>query len=173
MKAVSNTSPLIFASKVSQILELIKKEYSFILISKEVYEEAVEKPLASDRLYIQENALRIKKLIDSDFLKVSNLNKTYKKLSAKLQENIGLGEASTIALAIQEDIKFVLMDEKKATIVARMHNLRPRPISALPIIAFRKKLISKKEAKNILDELLVNQYRLTVDSYKEIMDLLE
>jgi len=173
MKAVSNTSPLIFASKVPQILELMKGEYSSILIPPEVYEEAVKKPLDSDRLDIQENAHRIKKLVDSDFLKVTDLDGKYKKLSNKLRENIGLGEASAIALAIQEEVKFVLIDDRKATILVRMHNLEPRPVSTLPIIAFRKKLISKKEAEEILDELLVNQYRLSADAYKKIMGLLE
>lgn len=172
MKVVSNTSPLIFASKVSGILELIKSEYSTIIIPTEVYGEAVEKPLNSDKVEIQENAFRIKELIDSNFLKIVNLNNKHKKLRTKLQEDLGLGEASAIALAIQEGIKFVLIDERKATIVALLHNLKPRPISALPIIAFRKRLISKEEAKEILDELLVNQYRLTVDAYKKIMELL-
>ncbi len=173
MKAVSNTSPLIFAGKVSQIIGLMRSEYSLILIPGEVYEEAVKRPLDSGRLDIQESALEIKKLVDSGFLEITGLEREYKKLSIRLQENIGLGEASAIALAIQEDIKSVLIDERKATIIARMHNLQPRPISALPIIAYRKKLIPKEEAKKILDELLVNQYRLTVDAYKKIMDLLE
>jgi predicted nucleic acid-binding protein len=100
MKAVSNTSPLIFAGKVPKILELIRSEYSILLIPKEVYEEAVENPLNSDRLDIRENALGIKKLVDCGFLSVVNLNAKYKKLSAKLKGNIGSGEAAAVALAV-------------------------------------------------------------------------
>ncbi|ODS38080.1 MAG: hypothetical protein A7316_08530 [Candidatus Altiarchaeales archaeon WOR_SM1_86-2] len=61
MISASNTSPLIFASKVPEILDLLKSTYEGIIIPLEVYREAVEDALRIlDELLANQYRLSIK-----------------------------------------------------------------------------------------------------------------
>lgn len=171
MFIVSNTSPLIFLTKVPRLIELLRKFYKKLIIPNEVYIEAVEEGLKSENPSIKENALRIKKLVEENFIEVRSLKRKWIKLRNSLQ--LATGEASAIALALQEKIENVLIDEKRASTIAKTFKLVSRPISLLPIEAFRKDYISKQEALNLLDDLLINNYHLSSDAYKQIISMLE
>ncbi|MDI6902123.1 MAG: hypothetical protein QMC77_00070 [Methanocellales archaeon] len=170
MLAVSNTSPLIFLAKVPELIDLSKRKFEKIIIPREVYSEAVERGLSSEDHSIRENALRIKKLVEGGFIEVRELKEV--KLKNSLLEDLGLGEASAIALALQEKIENVLIDERGATTIARTFKLKPRPISLLPIEAFKNNQMSKEDALRLLDELLINNYYLSSEDYKRIISLL-
>lgn len=172
MFVVSNTSPLIFLTKIPKLIEILRKFYKKVIISNEVYVEAVELGLKSENPEIKENALTIKKLVEENFIEMRSLKGKWIKLKNSLQE-LATGEASAIALALQEKVENVLIDEKRASAIAKTFKLVPRPISLLPIEAFRKNYISKQEALNLLDELLTKNYHLSSDIYKQIISMLE
>lgn len=172
MIPVSNTSPLIFASKLPKILNLIRKTYERIIIPPEVYCESVNDALKSDDINIRESGLIIKKLFDDGFIQIKELNENSLALK-KSFTGLGEGEASAIALAIQEKIEYVLIDERKATIIAKNMGLKVKPISVLPVEAYLNGILEKDDALELLDELLANQYRLSARDYKRVMALLD
>jgi len=172
MISVSNTSPLIFASKVPKILDLLKDTYEGIVIPPEVYKESVDEALKSDKPGVRESGLAIKKLVDDGFVMVKELDDDSLAIKQSFT-GVGEGEASAIALAVQEKIKYILVDEKRATTIAKSLGLKIKPISILPVEACRKGLLGKNAAIELLDELIANQYRLSIKDYKKIMALLE
>jgi len=173
MLAVSNTSPLIFLTKVPELIDLLRKKFEKIIIPGEVYSEAVKKGLSSDDHFIRENALKIEKLVEKKFIEVRELKGEFVKLRGTLSESLGLGESAAIALALQEKIENVLIDERGATTIAKTFKLKPTPISLLPIEAFRKGQMGKEDALKLLDKLLVNNYYLGSEDYKKIISFLE
>ncbi|MBI4162610.1 MAG: hypothetical protein HY513_02915 [Candidatus Aenigmarchaeota archaeon] len=171
MTAVSNSSPLIFLSKIDDLMELAKEIHKNILISEEVYKEVVEIGLLSEKPSIKNNALKIKQLASSGFIKTIKLKPH--RLKHSLSERLGIGEASAICLALQENIKEVLIDEKAVTVVAKELGLKPLPISSLPIIAFKNGMIKKEAAERIIDKLVLEHYYLNASDYKLLIRLLE
>ena len=96
MPIVSNTSPLIWLSKIGRIT-LLKKLFGEIIIP-EVYKEAVERGLQEGF----SDALAIKECVDQGWIKISKLNERQIKLCQKMMEHafeIHLGEAQAIILA--------------------------------------------------------------------------
>lgn len=171
MKAVSNSSPLIFATKVSGLLNLLEKKFEKVIVPEEVFEEIVATVLKSEKPEIQENAAKIKQFFDKNFFQKKKIKN--RKLVKELTKNLGLGEAAAIVLALEIGTKNVLMDERKATVIAKIHGLIPTPITALVIEAKHKKWLDKKRAKEMLDSLLINNYRVDVKTYQEITKLLD
>ena len=171
MSVVSNSSPLIFLSKVDELIDLSRKIYKNIIITEEVYKEVVEIGLLSEKPSIKGNALKIKQLDENGFIKTIKLKS--EKLKKSLLGKLDIGEASAICLALQENIKEVLIDEKAATIAAKELGLKPIPISALPMIAFKKNMIKKEAAIKIIDKLLLENYYLSAADYKRLIELLE
>ena len=171
MKAVSNSSPLIFATKIEGLMDLLLRLFSEIIVPDEVFMEIVKKGVNSKNPTIQKNALKLKKLADDKVLIIKKV-KNKSKLN-ELKKHLGIGEAAAIALAVEEKIQNILIDERKGTVYAKLNGLVPSPISALIIECAHKKLIEKNAARKLLDELLVNNYRLDVKTYNELIALLE
>ena len=171
MSVVSNTSPIIFLSKVPEILNLAKNFYKEILIPEEVFEEAVDKALQNPST--KENSFKIQELIEEKFIRIKKLDVKYIKIRDSINQKLGIGESSAICLALQLNIKLILIDEKPATSIARQFGLKPQPISLLPIKAYKKKLIDRKEAIKLLDGLLINKYHSSSIDYKKIISMLE
>ncbi len=160
-------------TKIPKLLEISEKFYDSIIIPAEVYNETIEAGLLSGSSFIKENALEIKKLVEEKFVEIRELKNEGIKVRNNISNDLSLGESSAIALAVQENIKNILIDEKRATIVAKELKLVSQPISALPILAYRKKWINKEEAVELLDELLVNNYYLSSVDYKKILSLVD
>lgn len=173
LKVVSNSSPLIFLTKIPRLLDISKKFYEKTVIPNEVYHETVKVGLSSENVSVRENALKTKGLIEEKFVEVGRLKSKWIKLRNSLSKDLAIGESSAIVLALQENIENVLLDEKKATVIAKEFKLIPKPISILPVQAYRKNWIDRNEAIKILDELLINNYYLSSVEYKKILSLLE
>jgi len=108
LPTVSNTSPLIWLSKIGRIT-LLKNLFGEVIIPEEVYKEAVERGLKEGL----SDALAIKECVDQGWMKISKLNEREIKLCQKMMDHafeIHLGEAQAIILA-RETGALLLMDE--------------------------------------------------------------
>ena len=139
MKIISNASPLIFLAKIGKLDLLENYE---IIIPEQVHKEI-----------IKENLI-IKNLIT---VKETEIIKEIEK------QNLGEGEKAAISLGIQEKIKLILLDERKARSMARFYKLKPRGTIGILIEAYKNKKISKEGLKESIQKLIKEGYRISED----------
>ncbi len=122
MKIVTNTSPLIGFAILGQ-LELLPLIFDEIYIPQGVFEEASAwgkpyskqlKIFATDRIKIVQNKIAVQ----------------------LLSKDVDKGEAEVIALALEDEINNVLIDDVKGRKIAKLHGLHP--IGTIGIIASKK-----------------------------------
>jgi len=156
LPVVSNTSPLIWLSKIGRI-NLLRELYGEVVIPEEVYMEAVQRGLEdfSDALVIQEG-------IDQGWIKVSNLNEEEAEISRRMAERafeIHLGEAQAIQLARKINA-VILMDESSGRVLAEAWGLRVRGTLAVILRALGEGLIDNENAKEHVLKLVNKGFRI-------------
>lgn len=166
-KVVTNASPLVFATKVPGILELLREMYDKFLVPNAVYEEIVERGLESEKEHVKENTKRLEKVIEQDDFVRMNVE------VKKQRKGLGKGENAAIELSKSEKVQEILIDERKDVQIAKSQGLKPVPLPAVLIKAFKNARISKKKCKNLLDKLLVENYWLSTAEYRKIIQMLE
>ncbi|MDO8459555.1 MAG: DUF3368 domain-containing protein [Nanoarchaeota archaeon] len=135
-RAVSDTGPIIHISEINLI-------NSFNIFSELIIPEEVESELKRNKISI------FKKI---KILKLSpNLKDKIKVLTN--QENLDLGEAFAIILAMQERVDYFLTDDLDARNVAIKYNLQVHGTIGIILRAFREKIIDKKTAIEKVNEL--------------------
>ena len=134
MKAVFNSSPIIILSKFN-ILEETFNIFNEVIIPEMVFQEIAIK---DDKIY---KFLNEKK----DLIKKTNLKKLYNYLRFRL----GKGEAEAIAIGIENNIDFVILDDLVARKVAMQLGLKVK--GSLAIIKYF--LQKNKVQYNSLDDL--------------------
>lgn len=157
MPIVSNTSPLIWLSKIGRIT-LLKKLFGEVIIPEEVYKEAVERGLKEGF----SDALVIKECVDQGWIKVPKLNEREIKFCQKMMKHafeIHLGEAQAIILA-RETGALLLMDESSGRAFAETLGLRVRGTLYVVMKALREKLLGGDEAKEIVLALVSKGFRI-------------
>lgn len=157
MPIVSNTSPLIWLSKVGRI-SLLQKLFGEVIIPDEVYKEAVERSLQEGF----SDALAIKECIDQGWIKISRQDERETKLCEKIMKHafeIHLGEAQAILLARNARV-LLLMDESSGRAFAETLGLKVKGTLYVIMKAFREELLDKAEAKEIVLELVSKSFRI-------------
>ncbi len=112
--------------------------FSEVIIPKEV-----EKELKKSKILLFKK-IRTLKLFPGSKDKVKILTN---------QENLDLGEAFAIILAMQEKANFFLTDDLDAGIVAIKYNLQVHGTIGIILRAFRERIIDKKTAIEKINEL--------------------
>ncbi len=166
---ISNSSPLIIFGKINQ-LELLKKVFKNIVISESVYKEVVEKGKEKNasESFLIDDYIKIGKF------EVKRLSKKFKERTNalfKIYRSLDYGEAETIGLALQEKEKNVLIDEKIARDVAKLHGLFPLGTLGILLLAFKKKLIKEKEVEKLVNEILLTDFRISGNLIQEFWKL--
>ena len=160
MKIVSNTSPLIFLTKIRRLDFLRGHD---LIIPEPVFEEISEWEKTDSG-----NHLILTKWIVK--------NKIPLKKSATLEglpPSLGRGERAAISLAIKEGIRVILIDEKKARIIAKSLGLVPTGTFAVIRQQALDKKITKTECKNLVFELIKKGYRIKEEILAEFLQQLE
>ena len=149
---VSNASPLISLIQLNK-LEILKRMYLNILISEEVYKEISHK---EQRECLQKEIRKawIKKI------KVPKLN---------VLHDLGIGEASSISLALQYDKSLLIIDDLEARSFAKSIGLEVIGTVGVLLFAKEKKIIDN--LKNLLDKLQIKNLWLSNELYKKILNL--
>ena len=108
----------------------------------------------------------VKDFVEKGFITVKKLEDKWKKKAGfltKIYSQLDMGEAETIALALQENEKMLLIDEIAARKVAVLHSLVPKGSLRILLLAFKKKILSEKEINFLLAEMTSNKFRISAE----------
>lgn len=151
---VADSGPIITFSRAKH-LNILKNMLSEIIIPEAVYSEIVEQG---------KNKPGAKEVAESEWIKVRGLeNPNDKQL---LPDVLGEGEKEAIVSACELNCP-ILLDERRARIVAKSRGLKI--ISSLNILCEAKRNGTIKSVKEILDEFIRSDFRLSSRIYEEIL----
>lgn len=163
---ISNSSPLMYLTKINQ-LELLKKLFKEIIIPREVYEEVVVRGKEGNFL----DALKVEKAISDNWIKVKDV--AIDKEIEKFSNEIDLGEISVINLAKRLNADLILIDDASARAIAEILGFKVKGTIYILLESYRKKLINKKEIKDLLFLLISEGFRISSELYAKILDYIE
>ena len=128
MVVVSDTSPVVCLIHLKQI-NLLKKLFAEVLIPHSIYKELLQSDII-DNYFLQENP----------FFKIKNPVNTaiVKAIVKKLGKQLDIGESEAIALSIEQNPEFLLIDESLGREIALQYNFSIK--GTLGILGKRKKL---------------------------------
>ena len=140
-RVVSNTGPLIHLVEIDFVKAL--DVFQEVYVAQEVINEL-------KRNKVKEYIFREIRLI--------NLKPKFKDVAEILVNkfSIDLGEAQSIALALQERIDYFLTDDLDARTVANVHSIEAHGTVGIILRAFREKIINKETAINKVNELYIS-----------------
>ena len=163
---VADSSPLILLSKIGK-LELLKNLYGKLFIPQAVYEETIQrgKELEHPDAYIIEKAI-------GTWLIIQTLNPQIEHEYSFIDNNktLGKGEKQGIKLCKQLDANYFLSDDKEARKVSKMLNIRPIGTIGTVIQCQRQNIIIKKQAVQIVDDLINAGLRIDTILYRRILN---
>ncbi len=160
-KAVSNSTPLIYLSKINSIhfLHLIYKK---LLIPQEVKKEVVDEGKRLKKF----DALLVEKEIENGFIKVCKTKKTI-----KTAIDIDVGEKAVLALALDKKISNVLIDEHAGRVAADMVGLTPRGTLYVFLKVLEMEKISFNTFTQLLDDSISKGFRLKEEIYIKAINI--
>ncbi|KAB8319365.1 DUF3368 domain-containing protein [Tolypothrix campylonemoides VB511288] len=159
MIVVSDTSPITNLAAISQ-LDLLRQLYTHVIIPTAVYDEmvAVDKPVPGA---VEVQTLPwIQTQVITDFQQVIVMQES--------QENIDLGEAEAIVLALELKADLLLMDERRGRAVATSYGLQVTGLMGVLLQAKRNNLIPGVKA--LIDQLISQaDFRVSSQLYTTIL----
>ncbi|GCC11531.1 hypothetical protein IPdc08_01586 [archaeon] len=141
MKVVNDSTPLIHLAKAGG-LGLLQKLYGSIYITKAVYREAVEE----GELLGEADAPVIKKGVG----KWINIGEVTGSERIARKYGLHLGEATSIALALEQGAGLLLMNEREGRDAAKKESLKIKGTIGVIQEAVKKGVISAEEGTGIL-----------------------
>ncbi|MCC5634964.1 DUF3368 domain-containing protein [Nostoc sp. CHAB 5844] len=161
MIVVSDTSPITNLAAIKQ-LDLLQKLYAQIIIPAAVYNEMV----SVDQLV--PGAVEVQTFAWIQTQTVRNLQQVI--IIQESQENIDLGEAEAIALALELNADLVLMDERRGRIVATSYGLQVTGLLGVLVQAKRNNLIPTVQP--LIDQLIEEaDFRVSDQLYMAILHI--
>jgi len=153
---VSNTSPLIAFGKLGRIDILIKYGKT-IIIPEAVYAEITEKKGTPE-------ALTIAALVEDKSIIIEKTN-VHPLLAT---DKIGQGEKEAISLAYKYRSKLII-DDAIARTYAALLKVETKGSIAVLFKAKYKKIITRDEAKNILDSMISHGFYISTELYGDFL----
>ena len=157
MIIVTDSSPLISFALIKR-LDLLPKVFKEIYIPKAVYDEIIiwNRPYSTllKKFAVKENKIKYVK------------NKPAVNL---LRKDLDLGEAEAIALALELNIKNILIDEHKGRKIAASNGLFV--VGTIGVLLKAKKEGYIVSVKSLLDELINNKIRISRNLYIKALEL--
>jgi len=160
---VSDTSPITNLAAISQ-LDLLQKLYTGIIIPTAVYNEMVK----VDK--VVPGAVEVQTLHWIKKQAVVNSQRVI--LVQESQENIDLGEAEAIVLALELKADLLLMDERRGRVVGTSYGLQITGLLGVLVQAKQKMLIPS--VKVLIDQLIEKaDFRVSNQLYTTILQSAE
>lgn len=153
---ICNSTPLICLAKLDK-LEFLKKLFKIVIIPKEVKEEVI--------IEGKPGYLVLLDALKKEWIKVKNPKE-------KKDFGLGKGENSAISLAIEKKDSLIL-DDATAIKVAKAFNVEYVRTTSVILMALKKRIIKKKEAINLIQELIKEGYYISPGIYIELIQLIE
>ena len=156
MKIVSDTSPILFLAKIDRLSFL--KDIDLYLPPEVIQEiEDGKHKSPADYILIERMVQQLKLTIETT------------PLLPDLPSNLGAGESASISLAVNKQIKHLLIDEARGRKVARLYGVEPRGTLGLIIEQYHQKKISKKECKSLIYALIDTGYRISEEILVQLL----
>ncbi|MBI2659069.1 hypothetical protein HYX05_03150 [Candidatus Woesearchaeota archaeon] len=167
---IINASPLIIFGKLNKI-GILKKIFANIEITNEVYQEVVVNGMKKN----SRDSFIIKEHIDNKEIDVIALTEKFIGKAKKIQAiyDIDIGEAETIALALQLEKKEAIIDEVSAREAAKAFGIKPIGSLRALLIAYKNNLVNKTEIKELIYEMENSKYRFSPKVLIEFWDLFD
>lgn len=156
MKVVSNASPLINLARIGQ-LDLVPQMFERLLLPEAVWQEVVEDGQG------QPGADEIRRAAWIERASVAN-----RQLVHSLRQDLDAGEAEAIALAVEIQADWLLMDERLGRETARHFGLRY--IGLVGVLSAAKRRGDLKALRPLLDRLRdVAGFRISSGLYAQVL----
>lgn len=165
---ISDSSQLIFFAKCNRV-DIPAHLFGKITISEYVLKEITQKEKAEEaeiiKAHIEAGDIIVKKLKKENLKKLMQIGIVFK--------GLGFGELEAIALAIQENEKYVLMDDIKAREAAELNGIQP--IGALGVLlrAFEDEILTEKETERLFKQMISNKLWVSGRTVLTFYELLE
>lgn len=155
MLIVADASPLISFAVLGK-LELLNNIFEKIIIPEAVYDEVtvMNKPYSNNLETFLKG--KVKKIKNDVAVRV-------------LRTELDLGEAESIILALEKNIKDIFIDDFKGRRAAKANGLSP--IGTVGVLLRAKKLSLITEVKPLLDILINNKIRIGEDLFNRALEL--
>jgi len=165
MTPVVDSTCLIYLAKAGK-LSLLKEVYGKIIIPEAVHEEVVSKGRKKGFL----DAEIVEKAVAEGLIDVRELSEAQRKEVKRLGElaQIGRGEAEAIVLAKSEGSPLIV-DDSTALGVARVYGVETLRTTSLILKAVSQRILTKRDAREIVEKLVAAKYRLRGDVLLEIL----
>lgn len=164
MKVIINATPLIHLGKLGK-LNLLTQLYSNIITTREVKNEVLTKN------YPEYSVL---KMAFDNWIMIQDANDKTVMDNLILSQQIDFGEASVIALALeQENDVLLLLDDLIARSVAKSLGIEISGTLGIILEALYSKILSADEIKLLFDDLVTEtSFRISVKLYQSITQLI-
>jgi len=136
-KVISNASPLIALSKISE-LDILRDLFGKIIIPKAVYIEVIEEGK------YKYNITELERFINEyvDIIDVENIEEV-----KNLQKFLDYGEAEVLILAKETDADLLILDNKEPRIYAKNMGFKIIGTIGIIILAYKNKLLKNPVQK--------------------------
>ena len=160
-KRVSNATPLIYLAKADR-LSLLKAVSQEILVPQAVFSEVV---VEGKRLG-ENDAYRVDQCIKKGWMVVRDVDVTY-------VPGIPLhpGEAEVISLAIEMNVKEVLMDDAKGRLACQLAGLKPIGTLGILLRALQIRQLNFDEFLNTLQAIVRSGFYLKEEVYLKVIEV--
>ncbi len=160
MIIVSDTSPITNLAAIGQ-LDILRQLYGDIIIPTAVYNEMVGLGKVVPGMVEVQTFSWIKTLEVTDSLRVTDILEN--------QENIDLGEAESIILALELKANLLLIDERRGRVIATSYGLNVTGLLGVLIQAKRNGLI--ESVKPLINELITQaNFRVSNKLYALVLE---
>ena len=155
MTVVSDTSPITNLAAVNQ-LNLLQQLYGTIIIPEAVYSELTGTDIVPGTVEVQ----TLNWIVTGT---VTNRNQV-----TKLQQELDIGEAEAIGLALELNADRLLIDERRGRKIASRFNIKFVGVLGILVIAKRQGLL--QVVQPVLDELMSTmKFRVSEALYTQIL----
>ena len=160
MAASSDAGPLIWLAK-RNILHLLRKLHSEILIPEAIHDEAISRGLEKGF----EDAKIIEKALEEEWIKIHTTSTQFtdkvEAVEKRLDIELGSGEREAIALALEKKIPTFLTNDEDAYHIGKILGLEPKGILHLLLKGVKERHHNKEKVKESLRKMLEEGFWLS------------
>lgn len=157
---LSNSTPIIHLGKVGR-LNLLQKCFGHLYIPEEVFLEISAVPESLEAVLLQ-------RALTEKWIEMEK-NPLDPKLDLFLE--LDLGELKAISLALKKK-KPLLIDDKAGKQVAILFHVEAHGTLFVILEAYRRKLVSRQEAVDIVNRMMRNEFYISSDVYVLFLELI-
>ena len=166
---VCDSGPLIYLSRIGQV-QLLRKLFGSVFIPASVYRETVEEAKALRK----SGTSTIEKAINDGWIKVLGISRSEMGLVKKLAENesIEVEDAEVVFLAKKHSTGLVTNDKWLVKTAVSL-GIDAFWTTSIILLAIKKKIIDKNQARKMLRKLVLSGLYLRTDVYEALLSAVE